>query len=172
MAKLLSDENYAVHGRLVGIDNSGLVGPMFTLRVPPSTSDPQRPASYIDFSLLDTHRRTLQKKFHIDGELKVIIHAATAAVEQGTRNELTFHTSPRGKCQRISHCLRKFAGVSPINGKVVDNDGHHTIVVDAGVSVVVTLLEHKPSQTKQVKLNAWVTFWPAPPTHGIILGKI
>ena len=27
MAKLLSDSQYAVRGRLVGIDNSGLVGP-------------------------------------------------------------------------------------------------------------------------------------------------
>jgi len=44
--------------------------------------------------------------------------------------------------------------------------------VDAGSPIVVSLLEHKPSQTKQIKVNAWVTFWPAPPTHGIILGKI
>jgi len=172
MAKLLSDETYAVRGRLVAIDNSGLVGPMFTLRLPPSTFDVQRPGSYIDFVLLDTHRKTLQKRIHVDDELQVIIHAATAAVEKGTRNELTFHTSPRNQCQRISHTRRAFEGLAPINGKVVENDGHHTIVVDAGAPIAVTLLEHKPSQTKQVKINAWVTFWPVPPTHGIILGKM
>lgn len=172
MAKLLSDSQYAVRGRLVGLDNSGLIGPMFMLRVPPSTADPQRPGSYLDFTLLDTNRKTMQKRLHVDDELEVIIHAATATAESGTRNEQTFQLLPKGKCQRISHCRRTFEGVSPINGKVTDNDGRHTIVVDAGVPVVVTLLEHKPSQTKQVKVNAWVTFWPVPPTHGIILGKI
>jgi len=171
MAKLLSDETHAVRGRLVAVDNSGLVGPLFTLRLPPNTFDVQRPGSYIDFLLLDTHRKTLQKRIHLDDELLVIIHAATAAVEEGTRDEMTFHLTPRGKCQRISHCRRAFEGVSPINGKVAENDGHHTLVVDAGAPVVVSLLEHKPSQTRRVKLNAWVTFWPVPPTHGIVLGK-
>jgi len=172
MAKLLSDERYAVRGRLVGIDNSGLLGPLFTLRMPPNTFDLRRPGSYIDFTLLDTHRKTLQKRIHLDDELQVIIHAATAAVSPGTRNELTLQTTPRGKCQRISHCQRVYTGLAPVNGKVIDNDGRHVIVVDAGVPVVVSLLEHKPSQTKQIKLNAWVTFWPVPPTHGIILGKL
>jgi len=172
MARLLSDETYAVRGRLVAVDNSALIGPMFTLRVPPSTFDVQRPGSYMDFVLLDTHRKTLQKRIHVDDELQVIIHAPTSAVEKGTRNELTFQIVPRGKCQRISHARRCFEGLSPVNGKVIDNDGHHTVVVDAGVPVVITLLEHKPSQTKQVKVNSWVTFWPAPPPHGIILGRM
>ncbi len=172
MAKLLSDSQYAVRGRLVGIDNSGLVGPMFTLRLPPSTADPQRPGSYIDLTLLDTHRKTMQKRIHVDDELEVIIHAATSAVESGTRNEQTFQILPKSKCQRISHCRRTFEGVTPINGKVIENDGRHTIVVDAGVLVAVSLLEHKPAQTKAVKVNGWVTFWPVPPTHGIVLGKI
>jgi len=172
MAKLLSDETYAVRGRLVAVDNSGLVGPLFRLRLPPSTADIQRPGSYIDLTLLDTHRKTLQKRIHVDDELQVIIHAATAATERGTRGEMTFALSPRGKCQRISHCRRAFDGVTPINGKVAENDAHHTIVVDAGVPIVVSLLQHKPTQTRQVKLNAWVTFWPVPPTHGIILGKV
>jgi len=172
MARLLNDETYAVRGRLVGVDNSQLVGPFFTLRFPPSSCDVQRPGSYIDFLLLDTHRKTLQKRIHVDDELQVIIHAATAAVDKGTRSELTFAVFPRGKCQRISHCNRLFAGVSPINGKVVDNDGRHAIAVDAGAPIIVSLLEHKPAQTRQVKINAWVTFWPVPPTHGIILGKV
>ena len=172
MPKLLSDDKYAVRGRLVTIDNSGMVGPLFTFRVPPSTADLQRPASYIDFQLLDTHRKTLQRRIGVDDELKVIIHAATAVVSKGTRNELTFRTSLRSQSQRVSHCRRVFTSVAPVNGKVIDNDGHHTIVVDCGVPVVLSLLEHKPSQTKQVKLNSWVTFWPAPPTHGIILGKL
>lgn len=171
MAKLLSDDKHAVKGRLVAIDNSGLVGPLFTLRLPPNTFDVQRPGSYIDFILLDTHRKTLQKRIHLDDELQVIIHAATAAAEKGTRNELTFHTEPRNRCQRISHARRAFEGLAPINGKVIENDERHMIVVDAGAPIVVSLLEHKPSQTRQVKLNAWVTFWPVPPTHGIILGK-
>jgi len=172
MAKLLNDETYAVRGRLVGVDNSGLVGPMFTLRLPPSTADVQRPGSYIDLLLLDINRRTLQKRIHVDDELQVIIHAATSAASSGTRNEQTFLLLPKGQCQRVSHCRREFAGVAPINGKVLENDSRHMIVVDAGVPLVVTLLEHKPAQTRQVKVNAWVTFWPVPPTHGIILGKI
>ena len=56
-------------------------------------------------------------------------------------------------------------------GKVIENDEHHMIVVDAGLPIVVSLLEHKPTQTREVKLNSWVTFWPVPPTHGIILGR-
>ena len=171
MAKLLSDETYAVRGRLVAIDNSALVGPLFTLRIPPNTSDVQRPGSYVDFVLLDTHRKTLQKRIHVDDELSVIIHAATAEVAPGVQNEMTFHVEPASRCQQISHCRRVVAGVSPINGKVAENDAHHTIAVDAGVPVVLTLLNHKPTQTREVKLNAWVTFWPVPPTHGIILGK-
>ena len=172
MAKLLSDDTYAVRGKLVGIDDSRMVGPLFTLRVPPTTCDVQRPGSYIDFLLLDTHRKTLQKRIHVEDELQVIIHAATAAVEKGTRNEMTFQIVPRGRCQRISHCTRVFSGLRPINGKVIDNDGRHCLAVDAGVPIVVSLLQHKPSQTKQVKVNAWITFWPVPPTHGLILGKV
>ncbi len=172
MAKFLSDSQYAVRGRLVAIDDSGLVGPMFTLRLPPSTFDVQRPGSYIDLELLDTGRKTLLKRIGVGDELEVILHAATAAVTPGTRNELTFQVFPRGQCQRISHSRRVFASVGPVNGKVVDNDEHHMIVVDAGLPVVVSLLEHKPTQTKEVKVNAWVTFWPTPPTHGVILGKV
>ncbi|KPK83809.1 MAG: hypothetical protein AMJ81_07250 [Phycisphaerae bacterium SM23_33] len=172
MAKLLSDPTYAVRGRLVAVDNSGLLGPFFILRVPPTTYDIQRPASYIDFQLLDTARRTLQKRIGMDDELQVIIHAATPSVQKGTRNELTFQITGKGKSQRISHATRRFESCTPINGKVTENDGRHLIVVDAGVPIVVSLLEHKPSRTKQVKLNSWVTFWPTPPTHGIILGKV
>ncbi|MDY7010455.1 MAG: hypothetical protein SVV80_06835 [Planctomycetota bacterium] len=172
MAKLLSDPKNAVRGRLVAIDNSGLLGPFITFRVPPNTFDLQRPASYIDFRLLDTARKTMQKRIHIDDELSVIIHAATVGVEKGTRNEYTFQIAPKGRSQHISHVVRRFESLTPINGKVVDNDGHHVIVVDAGATVVVSLLEHKPSQTKKVKINSWITFWPTPPTHGIILGKI
>ena len=172
MAKLLTDEKYAVRARLVAVDNSGLVGPLITVRVPPNTADVQRPGSYMDFILLDTNRKTLQKRIHLDDELDIIIHAATASLASGTRNELTFETRLRGKCQRISHCRRLFESVSPVNGKVVDNDGKRVIVVDAGLPIVVSLLDHKPAQTKAVRLNSWVTFWPAPPTHGIILGKV
>ncbi len=172
MAKLLSDPTFAVRGRLVAVDNSGLIGPMFTLRIPPNTSDIQRPGSYMDFLLLDTHRKTLQKRIHVDDELEVIIHSATAKVDKGTRNEQTFSITPRSRAQRISHTRREFSGLSPVNGKVVANDERHTIVIDAGAPVVITLLEHKPTQTRQVKINSWVTFWPVPPTHGIILGKI
>ena len=171
MAKLLTDKKYAVKGRLVAVDNTGLVGPMFTLRVPPNTFDVQRPGSYMDFLLLDTHRKTLQKRIDVNDELLVIIHAATPVVSKGTRNEKTFFVALRRRCQKISHCRREFAGMSPVNGKVIDNDGHHVIAVDAGVNIVVSLLEHKPSQTKQIKVNSWVTLWPTPPTHGIILGK-
>jgi len=172
VAKLLSDPANAVRGRLMAIDNCGLIGPYFVLRVPPNTFDLQRPASYIDFRLLDTHRKTLQKRISVDDELQVIIHAATAAVQAGTRNELTFQVAPKSKSQRISHTLRQFESLTPVNGKVTDNDGHHVIVVHAGVPAVVSLLEHKPSQTKKVKINSWVTFWPTPPTHGIILGRV
>jgi len=172
MAKLLSDPTYAVRGRLVAVDNSGLLGPFFVLRVPPSTFDLQRPASYIDFRLLDTARKTMQKRITVEDELEVIIHAATPAVSSGTRNELTFHLAPKAQSQRVSHAVRRFESLTPVNGKVIDNDGHHAIVIDAGVPVVVSLLEHKPSQTKQIKLNSWLTFWPTPPTHGIVLGKV
>ena len=172
MAKLLSDPKYAVRGRLVAIDNSGMVGPFFVLRVPPTTFDLQRPGTYIDFRLLDTARKTLQKRIGVDDELRAVIHAATASLESGTRNELTFLTTPKGKSQRISHAQRCFESLTPINGKVIENDGHHTVALDAGVPVIVSLLEHKPSQTKKVKINSWVTLWPTPPTHGIILGKL
>ncbi len=172
MVKLLSDPAYAVRGRLVAIDNSGLLGPFFTLRVPPTTFDVQRPASYIDFRLLDTARKTMQKRINVDDELDVIIHAATTAVAPGTRNELTFQILAKSKSQRISHTQRIFESLSPVNGKVAENDGWHTLVVDAGVPLAVSLLDHKPSQTQQIKLNSWVTFWPSPPTHGIVLGKV
>lgn len=172
MAKLLSNPEYAVRGRLVAVDNSGLLGPFFTLRIPPNTFDVQRPGSYIDLHLLDTARKTLQKRIHVDDELTVIVHSATAAVDRGTRNELTFQINPRSRSQRISHARRCFESLSPINGKVMDNDGHHVIAINAGVPVVVSLLQHKPSQTRQIKLNSWITFWPTPPTHGIILGKV
>jgi len=172
MAKLLSDPKFAVRGRLVAIDNSGLMGPYFVLRVPPNTFDLQRPASYIDLRLLDTARKVMQKRISMDDELEVIVHAATAKVSEGTRNEPTFHLSPKSKSQRISHAVRCFESLTPINGRILDNDGHHAIVVDAGVPVVVSLLEHKPTQTRQLKINSWVTFWPTPPTHGIVLGKV
>ncbi len=171
MAKLLTDETYAVLGRLVAVDNSGLVGPMFTLRLPPTTFDVQRPGSYIDFPLLDVKRKTLQKRIGVGDELQVILHAAAASIANGTRNEMTFDIAPRGKSPRISHCRRIFDSCSPINGKVVENDGHHTIVVNAGFPIVVSLPQHKPTQTRQIKINAWMTLWCCPPTHGIILGK-
>ena len=172
MAKILSDSTYAVRGRLVAVDNSGMVGPMFTLRLPPTTSDLKRPGSYIDLTLLDVGRKTLQKRIGVDDELEVVIRAATSKVESGTRNEQTFRIFPRSQCQRISHTYRSFTGFTPINGKVTANDERNTIIVDAGCPVGVTLLDHKPSQTKLVKINSWVTFWPVPPTHGIILGKV
>lgn len=170
MAKLLSDPAHAVHGRLVAVDNSGMVGPMFTLRLPPVSYDVQRPASYIDLVLLDTNRKTLLRKIHIDDEIQVIVHAATAAVESGTRNELTFETVARNQAQKVAHARRTFGGVTPVNAKVIHNDERHMIVVDAGLPIVVSLLDFKPTQTKDIKVNAWVTFWPVPPTHGIILG--
>ncbi len=172
MAKLLNNPDYAVRGRLVAIDNSQLLGPFFTLRIPPNTYDVQRPGSYIDLHLLDTSRKTLQKRIHIDDELDVIIHCATPAVDRGTRNELTFQILPKSRSPRISHARRRFDSLSPINGKVIDNDGRHVIAVDAGAPVIVSLLQHKPSQTKDIRVNSWIMFWPAPPTHGIILGKV
>jgi hypothetical protein len=172
MAKFLSEAKYAVRGRLVAVDDSGMVGPMFTLRVPPSTFDVQRPGSYIDLELLDTNRKTLQKRFGMGDELEVILHAAATTISAGTRNEVTFEVSPRAQCQRISYCRRVFTSISPVNGKVIDNDEHHMLVVDAGLPFVVSLLDFKPTQTKEVKVNAWVTFWPTPPTHGVILGKV
>ncbi len=171
MAKLLSDEKYAVKGRLVAVDNGGMIGPMFTLRVPPNSFDVQRPGSYIDFVLLDTHRKTLKKRFHIEDELQVIIHASAAGLEKGTQDQKTFFLRPPSRTQRISHCRREYSGAAPVNGKVIDNDGRNTIVVDAGVSMALTLLDYKPAETKKVKINSWVMFWPTPPTHGIILGK-
>lgn len=54
----------------------------------------------------------------------------------------------------------------------VDNAGRHPIVIDAGIPLIVKLLQHKPIQTREIKLNSWVTLWPVPPTHGIILGKV
>ncbi|MBS3733690.1 MAG: hypothetical protein KGY99_02060 [Phycisphaerae bacterium] len=171
MAKLLTDPEYAVRGRLVAVDNSGAVGPLFTLRIPPNTADVQRPASYLDFRLLDTNRKTLQKRIALDDELDVVIHAAAATVDAGTQREPTFRLRPVSRSQQIPYCRRIFESLSPINGKVVANDEHHTIVVDAGVPVVVTLLGHTPTRTRQVKVNAWVTFWPCPPTHGVVLGK-
>ena len=172
MAKFLSDPRFAVRGRLVAVDNSGLLGPFFTLRIPPTTFDVQRPGSYIDLVLLDSARKTLQKRISLDDVLEVIIHVATVGVAPGTRNESTFLVVPKGQCQRISHALRRFESLTPINGQVIDNDGQKLLAVDAGVPVVVSLLEHKPSQTRDIKVNSWVTFWPAPPTHGIILGKV
>lgn len=171
MGKLLTDPSYAVRGRLVAVDNSGPVGPMFLLRMPPHTGDIQRPASCVDFLLLDPSRKTLQKRIHIEDELDVILHAATAEAESGTRGEPTFRLRPASKSQQVPHCRRVFDAMCPINGKVVENDEHHTIVVDAGVPVVTRLLAHRPTETRKVKLNSWVTFWPSPPTHGIILGK-
>ena len=172
MAKLLSDATYAVRGRLVAIDNSVIVGPMFRLRLPPVTFDLQRPGSYIDLDLLDTHRKTLNRKFHVDDEVSVIIHAACSGVGPGTRNQMTFITLPRNQSQVVTHSRRIFTGMTPVNGKVIHNDERRQIVVDAGFPIVVSLLDHKPTQTREVKVNAWVTFWPAPPTHGIILGKV
>ena len=172
MAKLLSDSTYAVRGRLVAVDNSGLIGPLFTLRLPPTTADLNRPGSYIDLTLLDVGRKTLQKRIDLDDELEVILLAATSKIDPGTRNEQTFQIIPRNQCQRVSHARRSFSGLTPINGKVIANDERSTLVVDAGCPVGVTLLDHKPSDTKLIKINSWVTFWPVPPTHGVILGKV
>jgi len=172
MAKFLSDQAYAVRGRLVAIDNAGLVGPFIVLRVPPTTFDVQRPASYMDFRLLDPSRKTLQKRINVDDELEVILHAFTASAGKGTRNELTFQVEPKGRCQRISHTVRCFDSLTPVNGKVVDSDGRNMIVVDAGFPVVVSLLEQKRAAAKEIKVNSWITFWPSPPTHGVVLGKV
>jgi hypothetical protein len=172
MAKFLSDSRFAVRGRLMAVDNSGLLGPFFVLRIPPTTFDVQRPASYMDFVLLDTARKTLQKRISLDDELEVIIHAAAAGVAPGTRNEATFQVFPKGQCQKISHAVRRFESAAPINGQVIDNDGQKLLAIDAGVPIVLSLLEHKPSQARQIKVNSWATFWPVPPTHGIILGKL
>jgi len=172
MAKFLSDQAYAVRGRLVAIDNSGLVGPFIVLRVPPTTFDVQRPASYMDFRLLDPARKTLQKRINVDDELEVIVHAYTGSLGKGTRNELTFQVQPKSHCQRISHTVRLFDSLTPVNGKVIENDGRKMIVVDAGVPVVVSLLDYKPAKTKELKVNSWVTFWPSPPSHGVVLGKV
>ena len=66
MPKLLNNPEYGVRGRLVAIDNSGLMGPFFTLRIPPNTFDLQRPGSYIDIHLLDSAGKTTQKRIHIE----------------------------------------------------------------------------------------------------------
>ncbi len=169
MAKMLSDKRYAVTGKLVGIDATGLVGPFFTIRVPAKGYDLSRPGTYIDLSLLDPGQVVFKKKIHINDELKVVINPSTAVLEQGTRNEMTFQVVPRSKAQRISHAIRRDDATAPINGKVIDNDERRHIVIDAGLPLVVGMLDTKPSQVKLVKVNSWVTFWPAPPTHGIIL---
>ena len=96
MAKLLSDPKFAVRGRLVAVDNSDLIGPMFTLRIPPKTSDIQRPGSYIDFLLLDTHRKTLQKRIHVDDELEVIGVVLEVEVRPGIRDRVGFDLDLRG----------------------------------------------------------------------------
>jgi len=169
MAKMLLDKRYAVAGKLVGIDASGLVGPFFTLRVPAKGYDLHRPATYIDLRLLDPGQVVFKNKIHINDELKVILNPATAHIEPGTRNELTFEILPRSQSQRVSHAVRRDEASSPINGKVIDNDERRHIVVDAGLPLVVGMLDATPAQVKLVKINSWVSFWPAPPTHGIIL---
>jgi len=169
MGKMLSDKTYAVTGQLVAIDATGLVGPFFTIRVPPKGYDLHRPGSYIDLRLLDPGQVVFKKKIRIHDELRVIIHPCTAVLERGTRNEMTFELFPRSKAQRVSHAVRRDDATAPINGKVIDNDGRRHVVVDAGLPLVVGMLDAKPSQVKLVKVNSWVTFWPAPPTHGVIL---
>lgn len=169
MAKMLTDKQYAVQGKLVGIDATGLIGPFFTIRVPGKGYDLHRPASYIDIQLFDPTQAVYKRKIHINDEVNVIINPSASVLEKGTRNELTFSIVPKTKCQRISHAVRRDTATSPINGKVIDNDERKHIVVDAGLPLVVGLLDTKPSQVKLVKVNSWVTFWPAPPTHGIIL---
>ncbi len=168
MAKMLTDKRYAVLGKLVAIDATGLVGPFFTVRVPPKGFDLHRPATYIDLTLLDPGQVVFKRKIHIDDEVRVIINPSTAVLEKGTRNEMTFDVLPRSKAQRISHAVRRDDATSPINGKVIDNDERRHIVVDAGLPLVVGMLDAKPSQVKLVKVNSWVTFWPVPPTHGIL----
>jgi hypothetical protein len=171
MAKLLSDSRYAVTGQLVSIDATGLVGPFFTIRVPAKGYDLHRPATYIDLTMLDPGQVVFKKKVHINDEIKVIINPSTALLEGGTRNELTFEIMPRTKAQRVSHAIRRDNASAPINGKVIDTDERRHVVVDAGLPLVVGLLDAKPAQVKLVKINSWVTFWPAPPTHGIILAS-
>lgn len=168
MAKMLTDSKYAVTGKLVAIDATGLVGPFFTIRVPAKGYDLHRPATYIDLTLLDPGQAVFRKKIHINDDVKVIINPSTAVLEKGTRNEMTFEVLPKSKSQRVSHSIRRDNATSPVNGKVIDNDERKHIVVDAGLPLVVGLLDTKPSQVKLVKVNSWVTFWPAPPTHGII----
>ncbi|MBN1344562.1 MAG: hypothetical protein JXQ73_17865 [Phycisphaerae bacterium] len=169
MAKLLTDKRYAVTGKLVAIDATGLVGPFFTIRVPAKGYDLHRPATYIDLKLLDPGQVVFKSKIHINDDLRVIINPSAAVLEKGTRNQLTYEVLPRSNSQRISHAVRKDDATAPINGKVIDNDERKHIVIDAGLPLVVGLLDAKPSQVKLVKINSWVTFWPAPPTHGIIL---
>ena len=170
MAKMLSDKRYAVTGKLVAIDATGLVGPFFTIRVPAKGYDLHRPGSYIDLKLLDPGQVLFKKtKIRINDELRAIVNPSTAYLEKGTRNEMTFEVFPRSKAQRISHAIRRDDATAPINGKVIDNDERRHIVIDAGLPLVVGMLDAKPSQVKLVKVNSWVTFWPAPPTHGIIL---
>jgi hypothetical protein len=169
MSKMLQDKRYSVAGKLVAIDATGLIGPFFTIRMPPKTYDLNRPASYIDIRLLDPGQVVFKNKIHINDELRVIIHPATAHLEPGTRNELTFEVTPRGKCQRITHAVRRDDATAPINGKVIDTDERRHVVIDAGLPLVVAMLDTAPSQMKLLRINAWVSFWPAPPTHGIIL---
>ncbi len=171
MAKYLQDKKLAVTGKLVGIDATGLIGPFFTLRVPARGFDLHRPASYIDIRLLDPGQIVHRSKIHIDDELKVIIHPVTRHLEKGTRNELTFEIVKKSAAQRISHAVRYDDATHPINGKVVDNDGRHFIVVDAGLPLVVGMMDFKPSDVKLINAGSWVTFWPSPPTHGMILGR-
>ncbi len=169
MAKMLTDKQYAVTGQLVAIDATGLIGPFFTVRVPSKGYDLHRPATYLDLRLLDPGQSVFKRKIRLNDEIRVIINPSTAVLEKGTRNELTFQVLPKSKAQRISHTVRRDDATSPINGKVIDNDERKHIVVDAGLPLVVGMLDTKPSQVKLIKVNSWVTFWPAPPTHGIIL---
>ncbi len=170
MAKMLLDKRYAVVGKLVAIDATGLIGPFFTLRVPAKGYDLRRPATYIDLRLLDPGQVVFKNKIHINDDLKVIIHPATAHLESGTRNEQTFEVLPKGQSQWISHAVRLHDAASPINGKVIDTDERKHIVVDAGLPLVVGMLDTPTAQIKQIKINSWVSFWPAPPTQGIIVG--
>jgi len=170
VAKYLQDKRFAVTGKLVGIDARGLIGPFFTLRVPARGYDLHRPATYIDLRLLDPGQIVYRSKIHINDILRVILNPATRHLEKGTRGELTFEIIKKSSAQRISHAVRYDDATCPINGKVVDSDGRHFIVVDAGLPLVVGLMEFKPSEVKLIKLGAWVTFWPSPPTHGVILG--
>ncbi len=169
MSKMLQDKRYAVTGKLVAIDAAGLIGPFFTIRVPPVSYDLHRPASYMDIRLLDPGQVVFKSKIHINDELRVIINPATTRLESGTRNELTFEITPRTRCQRVSHAIRCHDATAPINGRVIDTDERRHIVVDAGLPLVVALLDTTPSQIKLIKINSWVSFWPAPPSHGIIL---